>query len=451
MHAGVRQPRVRAMLAQLLAAGLNAVDPARAVRRCVRRVGTVLAVGRRRYDLQTFSRIAVVGAGKASARMAAALEDLLGIGKSGGLVLAAGLVVVKYGHAVPTSVIEVQEAGHPIPDQAGQKAATRLLTLVGRLTGHDLLFVLLSGGASSLLPAPAPGLTLLDKRRTTQFLLRSGATIQEINTVRKHLSAIKGGRLAAATRATVVSLILSDVVGDDLGTIASGPTAPDPTTYADAYEILHRYGIWNAVPRQVRTHFLIGRRGGRAETPKPGSALFRRVQNQIIVNNREAVEAVAQAASRAGLHPLILSTTLTGEAREAAKVFGAIAREIVASRRPVGRPACVIAGGELTVTVRGDGQGGRAQEFALAAALEIAGLPKVWVASFGTDGTDGPTDAAGAVVDGGTLARARRLGLEPADALTHHDAYPFFKKIRGHITTGPTGTNVNDLYLLIVL
>lgn len=445
MKIGVRQPRVRAILARLLKAGLNAVDPGAALRHTVTRAGPRLWVGDRRYDLPARARVTAIGAGKASARMAAALEQAIGTRLGG------GLVVVKYGHAVPTRTIEVCEAGHPIPDRAGQKAAARILAVIGQLTPDDLLFVLLSGGASSLLAAPAPGLTLLDKRKTTDLLLRSGATIHDINCVRKHLSAIKGGRLAAATKARIASLILSDVQGDDLGTIGSGPTAPDPSTYANACAVLQRYGIWEAVPPRVRAYLTDGRRGVHEETPKPGSAPFQRVQNRIIGNNSKAVEAVAVAARRTGLRPLVLTTSLTGEAREAARVFGAIGRELAASDRPVGRPVCVIAGGEPTVTVRGRGMGGRAQEFALAAAVEIAGVPGIWIAAAGTDGTDGPTDAAGAVVDGGTVARAVRLGLDPRDALRRSDSYAFFKKAGGHIVTGPTGTNVNDLYLLLAL
>jgi glycerate 2-kinase len=445
MRIGVRQPRARAILARILEAGLSAVDPGAALRRTVKRTGSRLWIGGQRYDLPARSRVAAIGAGKASARMAAALEQAIGARLTG------GLVVVKYGHVVPTRTIEVCEAGHPIPDWAGQKAAAGILTFIGALEADDLLFVLLSGGASSLLAAPAPGLTLLDKRKTTDLLLRSGATIHDINCVRKHLSAIKGGCLAAATKARIVSLILSDVQGDDLGTIGSGPTAPDPSTYGDACAVLKAYGIWDAVPSRVRAHLLDGKRGAHDETPKPGSALFRRVQNQIIGNNSKAVEAVESAARRAGLRPLVLTTSLTGEAKDVARVFGSIGRELAASNRPVGRPACVIAGGELTVTVRGQGKGGRAQEFALAAALEIAGIPGVWIAAAGTDGTDGATDAAGAVVDGETVARAARLGLDPRDALHRSDSYAFFKKVGGHIVTGPTGTNVNDLYLLLAL
>src|SRR5581483_6892572 len=261
--------------------------------------------------------------------------------------------------------------------------------LVGGLASNDLLIVLLSGGASSLLPALVSGLSLADKQKTTQLLLKSGAAIQEINAVRKHLSAIKGGQLAAATQARVIGLILSDVIGDDLAAIGSGPTAPDPTTFAEACAILRRYGLWRRVPASVRRHLLAGLAGRIAESPKPGARLFARVQHQLIGNNRQAVAAAAAAARRAGLNPLVLTTTLTGEAREAARAFGAVAREIVASGRPVTPPCCVLAGGELTVTLRGRGRGGRAQEFALAAAREIAGLPRLWIAALGTDGTDG--------------------------------------------------------------
>lgn len=445
MRIGVKQPRVRALLGRLITSGLQAVDPALALRRHVKRRGAVLYIDRKRYDLRDFSRIVAVGAGKASGRMAAALEEILGHW------LSSGLVVVKYGHTTFTKKVGLIEAGHPVPDQTGQKAAGKLLTLVGDLSSRDLVFVLLSGGASSLLPAPAPGLTLSDKQRTTQLLLRSGATIHEINTVRKHLSSLKGGRLVAATSAGIIALILSDVIGDDLGTIASGPTTADPTTYHDACAILRRYHIWQKVPSRVQEHLLLGKRGKRAESPKPGSALFRRVHNEMIGNNRAAVDAVAREARRAGLHPLLLSTSLTGEAREAARLFAAIGREIMNAGRPLKRPACVLAGGELTVTVQGGGQGGRAQEFALAAAQEIAGFHNIYVAAFGTDGTDGPTDAAGAVVDGQTVIRAARLGLNAADALRCNDAYPLLKKLGNLIITGPTGTNVNDLYMLIVL
>jgi len=445
MDISVHPPRVRTLLSRLFTSGLRAVNPAKAMVRHVSRSRSILQIGEKRYDLRAYDRIMVVGAGKASAVMARALEEIVGSRLTG------GLVAVKYGHAVPTRRIEVVEAGHPVPDRSGCRATARILDLVSGLGPRDLLLVLISGGASSLLVSPSGGVTLADKQRTTQLLLRSGASIQEMNTVRKHLSAVKGGRLAAATKARVACLALSDVVGDDLGSIGSGPTAPDPTTYRSARCILQQYHLWSRVPSRVRRHVLNGMRGSIPETPTSGSGVFRRVQNLIIGNNTAAVEAVAKAARRAGFHPLILSTTLTGEARTAATLFGTMAREILAFGRPLRRPACLVAGGELTVTVRGKGRGGRVQEFALAAALEIDGLDNVWLGGFGTDGTDGPTGVAGAVANGSTIGRAKQRGLDPLRALARNDSYGFFRKVGGHITTGPTGTNVGDLYLLLVL
>lgn len=445
MQIGVPQPRARVVLARLFRAGLQAVDPYEAVRRQVRIRRGRLTIGSQGYSLQQLNRIVVVGAGKASGRMAQALEAQLGAR------VETGLVVVKYGHGAPTKKIRIVEAGHPVPDQAGLQAGREIMAMIGVLQPDDLLIVLLSGGASSLLPAPASGISLKDKQETTKLLLRSGARIQEMNAVRKHLSCMKGGQLAAATSARVASVILSDVIGNDLGTIGSGPTAPDPTTFREAKTILERYGVAQKVPASVRRRMEAGLAETVAETPKPGDALFRRVDNVLIGDNQEAVDAAAKAARAQGLRTLVLSTTVTGEAREIAKLFGAMAREIEARGRPIARPCCVIAGGEPTVTIRGQGKGGRAQEFALAAALEIAGLSAVWVAGFATDGTDGPTTVAGAVVDGETVSRAQRGKLNPFRALQDNDAYSFFKKLHGHIVTGPTGTNVNDLYLLLAL
>jgi glycerate 2-kinase len=435
----------RSLLKKLIRRGLEAVQAARAVRLAVIRRGDEVIIGRRRYDLHRYDRVVAVGAGKATAPMARALEQRLGSHLQG------GLVVVKYGHAVPTTKIVVEEAGHPIPNRAGQRAAARLQSMVSTLTRRDLLIVLLSGGASSLLPAPVKGVTLADKRATTDRLLRCGATIHEINAVRKHLSSLKGGRLAESTHATVVTLILSDVIGDDLSSTASGPTAPDPTTYREAVTILRRYGIWRTVPPRVRQHLLQGQRGCVAETPKPGSSIFRRVHHHVIGSNTIALTAVTCAASHAGLRTLVHSRALTGEAHAAGRRFGAIARSIVNKRQPLARPCCVVAGGETTVTVAGQGKGGRAQEFAVAAAREIAGLQRVWVTAVGTDGTDGPTDVAGAVVDGETVARAKRMRVNLDLALQHNNTYPALKRLDCHVMTGPTGTNVNDLYLLLVL
>jgi len=448
MQVGVRQPHLRGILTRLLTSAIHAVQPRLIVHRKVRRRGCRLEVAGRSYDLRRYSRIVVVGAGKASGTMAAALEQVLA-NRVGPPV--SGLVVIKYGHRVATHWVRLVEGGHPVPDHAGLHATQQIRALISSLTARDLLIVLLSGGASSLLVAPAPGLSLADKQRTTQLLLRSGASIRELNTVRKHLSAVKGGQLLTATRARVVTLILSDVIGDDLGTIGSGPTAPDPTRYEDARRVLEQYALWHRVPTRVRARIAAGQRNRFHETPKPGRAVFRRVQNVVVGNNRAALEAVARSARRLGLRPIVLSSTLTGEAREAAKLFGAIGREIAATGRPVRRPACVIAGGELTVTVHGSGSGGRAQEFALAAAAEVKGLPDMWVIGFGTDGTDGPTPAAGAVVDGQTALLARRTGIDVEDALHRNDVYHALKRLRALIVSGPTGTNVNDLYLLIAM
>ena len=429
----------------MIAAGLQAADPYHSLLRTVSLVGHSLRVGRRTYDLRRYDRVLAVGAGKASARMAQALELVLGARLEG------GLVVVKTGHSVPTRRIRIIEAGHPIPDRAGLRAANHIRDVIAGLTPRDLLFVLLSGGASSLLPAPAPGITLANKQRTTRLLFRSGATIQEMNVVRKHLSRLKGGGLAASTQATIATLILSDVIGDDLGSIGSGPTAPDPTTFADAIEVLQRYKIWRLVPEPVRHHLLQGRRGAVPETLKPGTRRLRRVHHEIIGNNSGMLGVVTRVAREAGLRTVLLSTAITGEARQAATQLGSLARCMVSGMDLLRRPCCVVAGGETTVTVTGRGKGGRAQEFAVSAALEIAGLQNVWIAAVGSDGTDGPTDVAGAVVSGETVARAKQLGVDLHSALKRHDTYPALKTLRSHIRTGPTGTNVNDLYLAFVL
>ncbi|MCS6897201.1 MAG: glycerate kinase [Nitrospira sp.] len=437
----------RPLLRRLIMAGLQAADPCRGLLRLMSRRGQLLQIGQTVYDLSRYNRLLVVGAGKASARMGQPIESILGPRLEG------GLIVVKTGHGMPLSRITVVEAGHPLPNRAGLQAAARVKALVGDLTSRDLLFVLLSGGASSLLPAPAPGLTLRDKQRTTDLLLRSGAAIEEINTVRKHLSQLKGGGLALSTRATIITLILSDVMGDDLGTIGSGPTAPDPTTFADAIDVLKRYKIWRTVPRAVRRHLLRGLTGAVPETLKPGASRLRRVRHVFIANNRTMIETVARTAKQAGLHTRLLPTPLLGEARTEAARFINMAKGLLRKQKASGlrRPACLIAGGEPTVTVTGRGKGGRTQEFATAAALHLQGIPRAWLAAMGSDGTDGPTDAAGAVVTGDTVATAQSLGINLRSALRRHDTYHALRTLGCHIRTGPTGTNVNDLYLLLLL
>lgn len=435
----------RTIFRQLLLDGLEAADPESAIRRAVRIRHNRFRVGTREYDLAGFSRIVCIGAGKASGAMAAALERQLGSRLEG------GLVVVNDGQAGKTKKIRLLQARHPVPDHRSEKAARRMIRLLESLTDRDLALMVLSGGASSLLAAPADGLTLKEKQLTTRLLLRSGATIREINTVRKHLSGIKGGRLANATTATIITLILSDVPGDDPATIGSGPMAPDPSTFADAKGVLDTFHIRNRIPVAVRRHVDHGVQGHISDTPKPGEALFFRVRHHVIGNNQAVIERMAKRARALGLRPLILTTTLSGEARDVGKLFGDLAREMRVSGTPVRPPACLLAGGELTVTVKGKGIGGRAQEFALAAAPSIQGLPRVFVAGFGTDGIDGPTEAAGAVVDGQTISRAKEKGVNPEAALRENDSYKFFQRVGGHVITGPTGTNVNDVYMILAL
>ncbi|MBX3324986.1 MAG: glycerate kinase [Nitrospira sp.] len=435
----------RPLLHRLLTAGLEAADPYQALLKTVSLKGTSLRVGRRTFDLSHTERVVVVGAGKASARMAQAVEVVLGER------LDDGLVIVKTGHSLTTKRTTVFEAGHPIPNRAGLRATQRLLRLAQSLSPSDLLIVLLSGGASSLLPAPVLGVTLADKQRTTQLLLRCGATINEINIVRKHLSLIKGGRLAASTRAKIITLVLSDVIGDDLGSIGSGPTAADPSTFADAIAVLQHYRIWAAVPPAVRRYLKRGQKREVPETLKPGSSRGRSVHHHLIGSNTIMLEAVARTAQQAGLFTELVASPITGEALVAAKQFVELSNAVRTRRGRVRRPYCMVAGGEPTVTVTGHGKGGRAQEFATAAALEISGLSNAWVVALGSDGTDGPTDAAGAFVSGETVSRAKRLKVDLRAALNRHNTYPALKKLRCHIHTGPTGTNVNDLYLFLQL
>lgn len=419
-------------------AALKAADPAEAVLRHVKLTPNVLAAGRQRYHLEKFRNVYVIGAGKASAQMAQPIERLLGKRISG------GLINVKYGHTARLRRIDLNECGHPIPDRNGELGAQRIADLARQAGPADLVVGLISGGASALLPLPAPPITLEEKQETTRLLLHCGANIHELNCVRKHISAVKGGQLAQlAWPATVLTLILSDVIGDDLDVIGSGPTVPDRSTFADARSILAKYGIAAKVPAAVRERLS----ENASETPKPGDKIFEHVQNLIVGSNRLAVDAAAQQARALGYHTLVLSTFIEGETRDVARVHAAIAKEIRATGRPVKPPACVISGGETTVTIRGHGQGGRNQEFALAAALDIAGLKDVVILSAGTDGTDGPTDAAGAIADGGTIARA---ALDAAAYLANNDSYHFFESLGDLIKTGPTGTNVADVRILLL-
>jgi glycerate 2-kinase len=435
----------RKAMEEILRAGLDAVDPEQAVQRYVRREGETLFVGEDSYSLDRFRRVIFAGAGKGSAPMAKALEDILGDR------LSDGLIIVKYGYGMPLKKTSVVEAGHPIPDEAGMKAAGKLLSRLRECTEEDLVIFAFSGGGSALLPAPIPPFTLDEKQACTRLLLECGAAIDEINAIRKHLSRTKGGQLAKeAYPATMISLLLSDVVGDRLDVIASGPTVPDGSTYGDCLGIVERYDLADRLPKGVMEHFRAGIAGFVPETPKQGDPVFLQVQNLIVGNNRECLLAAQDKASSLGYHALVLSSQIEGEAREVARVLAAIAKEIHQVGVPITPPACILAGGETTVTIHGKGKGGRNQELALACAMAIDGREGISLFSAGTDGTDGPTDAAGAMADGATCRRAREADLDPHAFLLANDSYSFFESVGDLIKTGPTRTNVMDMICMLV-
>lgn len=441
---GETQAQLQAMLA-IMQAALEAVDPAEAIRRHVRRDGATLYVNSRVYNLDEYENVYVIGAGKAGAVMAQAIEDILGDR------ITRGVVIVKRGYTAPTRKVVVHEGGHPLPDPAGLAGTRRIAALLQGTTERDLIIALISGGGSALMVMPVEGVQLRDLQALTGQLLASGATINEINAVRKHLSAVKGGQLARiAAPAEVITLILSDVVGSPLDVIASGPTVPDETTYQTAWEVLDRYNLWEKVPASIQKHLDAGRQDRIAETPKPGDPIFDRVTNVIVGDNAMAAEAAVAKAQAQGYNTLLLSTYVEGEAREVARVFAGIAREMAHHQRPLSPPACLIAGGETTVTLQGTGRGGRNTELALAAGIAIEGLERVAIAALATDGTDGPTDAAGAIADGTTVARARAQNLDPRDYLRRSDSYHFFEQLGDLIITGPTNTNVNDLIFVFL-
>jgi glycerate 2-kinase len=388
-------------------------------------------------------RTLVVGAGKAAAAMALAVEQSWPADKA-----LDGLVVTRYQHGLLTNRVTVIEAGHPVPDEAGEKAAQDILRRAEALTRDDLLLVLLSGGGSSLLSFPAEGISMDDLRATTRELLRSGAPIQDMNTVRKHLSAIHGGRLAAATRARVVALIVSDVTGDDPTHIASGPCAPDPTTYQDALGILERFEV--SAPRAVVGHLKAGSAGEIPETPKPGDPLFERAENRVIASAQDSLQAAAGFFRDKGVPAAVLGDSVTGEAREVAKVYGALARQVRAHADPWKVPVALISGGECTVTVRGDGRGGRCAEFLLSLAIDLEGAPGIHAIACDTDGIDGSEDNAGAILRPDALKRAAAKKLRPAALLSRNDAYTFFAAIDALVVTGPTRTNVNDYRVILI-
>jgi len=442
----VREERdLRADLTRIARVALAEVAPETCLRRAVLLDGEYLSIAQEHFDLAQIRQIVVVGMGKASARMAATLDDLLGERISGGFVVTAD------GYRVPTRRVEVVEASHPVPDARGRAAAERIVALVEEANEEDLVIVLISGGGSALLPLPASGITLSDLAAINELLLRSGAKIQEINTVRKHLSQVKGGQLARhAFPAQVLTLVLSDVPGDPLNAIASGPTVGDPTTFDQAKRILRQYRLWEEIPGSVRKRIEAGVRGEIEETPKPGDDVLQRVTTTIIGSGSDALDAAREEGDRLGYHTLFLTTTLEGEAREVGKILAAVAREEASSGRPVPLPALILAAGETTVRVKGSGKGGRNQELALSAARGIEGLSGVVIASLGTDGRDGPTDAAGGMVDGRTIGRMRERGIDPGEYLEQNNSYKALEEAGDLIVTGPTGTNVADLCFVAV-
>lgn len=433
----------RSRLMCLVDGALQACAPQPVIHAALSLAGDLLTIGDTAYDLNKYDRIVVVGAGKASAAMAEAIRDVLGDRFDG------GLIVTKYGHGLNIPGCRILESGHPVPDSEGELAARELLGLAGKVGGRDLVFFLLSGGASALIPSPRPPVTLNDKMQATKLLLACGATIHEINAIRKHLSQIKGGFFAKALEpATVVTLIISDVVGDNLDVIGSGPTAPDSSTFADCLEIIARFGLEEQMPVSVMQMLVAGAAGLLPETTKESDLCFGQVRNHIIASNKAALLGAARAAEVLGYRPHILPAVMVGEARETACMLAQCARDHARGER-----ICVLAGGETTVTIKGSGLGGRNQELALALGLELERRPSaapVSVLCLGTDGSDGPTDAAGGFILPDTMARARAMNLHPETYLANNDSYHFLKQAGVLLVTGPTRTNVMDIAALLI-
>ena len=431
--------------AEIFKSGVTAVEPGNALKKNLYREKQHLRIGNTSYDLSLYRNIHVIGAGKATAPMAAAMEEFIGDRQP------KGVINVKYGHTDNLKYIETIEAGHPLPDENGQSGAQKILNLAQSSTKDDLVICLLSGGGSALLPLPVDGVSLADKQAVIRELLACGATIHEINTLRKHLSRIKGGQLAkAAYPARVLTFILSDVVGDNLDVIASGPTVPDTSTFSDCVNIIEKYAMRNTFPKCVTDHIDKGLKNRIEETPKKGEPFFDNTRHVIIGSNIDALHAARHTARQLGYHTLILSSLIEGDTVETAKIHAAIAKEILKTGNPLPCPACILSGGETTVRVTGKGLGGRNMEFALASAMQIAGYHNIVVLSAGTDGTDGPTDAAGAISDGHTVEKAALLGIGATDSLDHNDSYHFFNAINDLMITGPTKTNVMDIRAVLV-
>lgn len=438
--------KARRLALESLEAAVNAVDPEQIIRTKVQLKDSILRVEDCALDLTKFKRVFVVGGGKASGRMAEALEKILK------KRITSGVINVPRTDQSRTEIIKLHKASHPIPDESGVEGTRQIVQIAEQAEKNDLVISLISGGGSSLMPLPRGQVTIADKRKITDALLKSGATISEINTVRKHISDFKGGWLAKKTYpATILNLILSDVVGDPLDFIASGPTVPDSTTFADGINVLKKYNLWDGAPRSIRKLLKEGVGGLIPETPKAGDKAFKKTLNVVVGNNRSASSEACNHLRSAGLNAFLLTSTLEGEAKQVGAFFAAVIREIVSSDNPAPRPCAMVAGGETTVVVKGKGKGGRNQEIPLAAALKLCRADGLVLASLATDGIDGPTDAAGAIVDGKTMLRASKAGVFPEEYLVENDSYNFFSKLNDLIFTGPTGTNVNDISVLVAL
>jgi glycerate-2-kinase len=432
--------RRKESVAEIFYAALKAVDPHSLV-------ASHMDTFSSEFQKDEYNKFLVIGFGKAACRMAKAVEDSVNDFIHG------GIAITKFGHC-PLShkpqKIQVIEAGHPVPDENGLKGAEKTIRLLKESDEKSLVLCLISGGGSALLISPFKGITLDDKKKITELLLKAGANIYDLNTVRKHISRVKGGRLAElAYPSRLISLVISDVIGDRLDVIASGPTAPDPTTYKDAWKILKQYDLIGSLPSSVNEVLAEGAKGLIPETPKEMNPIFEKVDNIIIGNNKKALEAAKTKADKLGFHSEVLSFAISGEAREVGKQFAKKANEVMISKT-TNRPICLISGGETTVTVRGNGIGGRNMELALSFAMEIEDIDGITLLSAGTDGTDGPTDAAGAIVDGATMTRAKARGLNPENYLENNDSYTFFKETGDLFITGPTGTNVMDIQIVLI-
>ncbi len=436
----------RSDLLKIVKSAIASVKPRDAILRHVSLHSNLLSIDEDEIGLDVFKRIFVIGAGKAAGGMAAGLEKMLR-----GLIYD-GVIATGKGPQPKLKHIELMESAHPIPNQSSLKAAEAALAMAGSLGADDLAICLLSGGASAMWTKPAGSLSLDDKIRTTRLLINCGADIAEINTVRKHLSSIKGGWLARAIYpARAITLAISDVIGDDPATIGSGPTVADRTTYRDALSVIEKYNLTAEIPAAILKHLNMGLNGSLPETPKPGDADLPSNDFFVIASNRQALEAAEKAARKLGYNAYIYPKAISGEAKDAGRTLARLAAGVLDKKEPVYPPAAIIFGGETTVTIMGNGKGGRNQELALAAAIEIDGRSDIAFASIGTDGIDGPTDAAGAVVDGSTINRGERIGLSAMDHLRANDSYTFFRELGDLVQTGPTGTNVMDIQIAIIL